>query len=226
MVNRPKSRARYRGRGGTKRRGRKRSAAPARGSGGERWAHEGYARRVFEHAFWPPKAPPCERCPRRKTKCPRCTAIETRRVYYQGPSGRKRRFDFDIVLKVPAPGRTDAAGHPLYRPVVVVEIDGPSHYRSIEQFGGRDGYADQVRRDAQKMRWCEENGVLLVRIPCYFEQKRTRKLVRRVDLFKKLVHARVWDVREYLERLGGEARRLLDIHWSDEWFLDPVATTF
>lgn len=208
-----------------KRKTKRATGARKKAAGKKRlWVHESWARQIFEHAFWPNKAPPCERCPRRKTKCPRCTAIESCRATYMFNGRRKRWFDFDIVLKVRVPGKTDAAGHPLYRIVVAVEVDGPSHYRSIKKFGGAAGYADQRTRDKCKMRYCEEMGIYLVRIPCYFKDKKTHRLVPRPELFVKCVHAKVWEVRAHLESLGGPAAAALAAHWSPDWHTSPLAT--
>lgn len=48
---------------------------------------------------------------------------------------------------------------------VCIEYNGQQHYRSINYFGGEDGYAYRKKNDEIKRRYCEENGISLVIIP-------------------------------------------------------------
>lgn len=182
--------------------------------GNPRWYHESLAKRVFEHAFWKNKAPPCA-CSKRKTKCTTCTAIETCRVRYKY-KGRSRWFDFDIVFKVPI---KDASGETRWKIVLVVEVDGPSHYKSIKFGKASSDINDQRLRDKLKQRYCRREKIHLIRIPCYFGNP-NGKMYPNTKKFIKLVHIKVWEAHEKLSSgaLGTEARAMLRKHWRDDWF--------
>lgn len=49
-----------------------------------------------------------------------------------------------------------------------IEYNGQQHYRSVEYFGGDDGYEYRRRNDEIKRSYCDENGISLVVIP-YWE---------------------------------------------------------
>ena len=54
---------------------------------------------------------------------------------------------------------------------LAVEFDGEGHTRFIKQFHkNKEGYQDQIRRDDLKNKYCEENGIRLLRIT-YKEKK-------------------------------------------------------
>lgn len=48
-----------------------------------------------------------------------------------------------------------------------IEYDGEQHFRPIEFFGGEEQYQIQRMRDERKNKWCENNGIVLLRVPYY-----------------------------------------------------------
>jgi len=55
---------------------------------------------------------------------------------------------------------------------LAIEFDGEPHYRFVKRFHeNKDGYLDQIRRDELKNKYCEENGIKLLRIT-YKERKK------------------------------------------------------
>lgn len=51
---------------------------------------------------------------------------------------------------------------------MVIEYDGEQHYRAYNIFGGEEGYRATKKRDRLKNKYCEENGIPILRIP-YWE---------------------------------------------------------
>lgn len=194
---------------------------------GPRWVHEDWARQIVEHAFWPNRAPKCARCKRPKL-CAKCKSIESCREYYTD-RGRKRWFDFDIVLKVPvAPGgiaAVDKNGHPVYRIVAVVEVDGPSHYKAIKFGKAKSDIEDQRRRDKLKRAFCKNMGIHMVRIPCYFTRKGSKDMRPNKPMFINLVHEAVRGLYKVMRtgKLGVEVQKMLAKHWNPNWFRHPRA---
>jgi hypothetical protein len=197
------------------------------------WTHERWAREIFEHAFWPNKAPPCPKCSKKLKKCGDCTAIESCRVYYiDGQTKRKRWFDFDIVLKVPV----RKGGKEEWKIVAVVEVDGPSHYQAIKFGKAKSDIKDQRRRDQMKREYCRKNKIFLARIPCYFtrtvvERKRgkmpnkKKKMLPNKPKFIKLVHTAVRELYKQMRagKMGPEACKMLRKNWDPAWASHPVA---
>lgn len=183
------------------------------------WYHESLARRVFEHALWKNEAPPCK-CAKNKNKCKECVGIESCRAYYRH-KGKRRWFDFDIVFKVPIP---QPDGTVEWKIVLVVEIDGPSHYKALKFGKMESDIADQKLRDKLKQRYCRRKGIHMIRIPCYFGNP-NGKMYPNTKKFIKLVHIGVWEAQEKLSSgaLGLEAARKLRENWSDTWFRHPNA---
>lgn len=192
-----------------------------------RWVHEGWARQIIEHAFWPNRAPKCVKCNRSKL-CAKCKSIESCRAYYTD-RGRKRWFDFDIVLKVPvAPGgipTMDKNGHPVYRIVAVVEVDGPSHYKAIKFGKAKSDIEDQQRRDKLKRAYCKKMGIGLFRIPCYFTRKGSKDMRPNKPMFIKLVYKTVHGMYKMMRagKFGPDAQKMLAKHWNPNWFRHPKA---
>lgn len=191
------------------------------------WVHEDWARQIVEYAFWANRAPKCNRCKRPKL-CAKCKSIESCRAYYTD-QGRKRWFDFDIVLKVPVTRGgspvLDKNGHPVYRIVVVVEVDGPSHYKAIKFGKAKSDIADQKRRDKLKRAYCKKMGIHLVRIPCYFTRKGSKDMRPNKPKFLTLVHEAVRGIHKMMRagKLGGDAQKMLAKHWNPNWFRHPKA---
>lgn len=47
----------------------------------------------------------------------------------------------------------------------LIEFDGENHFYPIERFGGQEGHEETKRRDEIKNKYCEENNIILIRIP-------------------------------------------------------------
>lgn len=47
---------------------------------------------------------------------------------------------------------------------VAIEYDGLQHYVPIEHYGGEEGFANRLRNDDIKIRYCKDNDIKLVRI--------------------------------------------------------------
>ena len=48
-----------------------------------------------------------------------------------------------------------------------IEYDGEQHFKSVEFFGGLDGYNKRIKHDKIKNEYCENNNIKLLRIPYY-----------------------------------------------------------
>lgn len=195
------------------------------------WKHEAWARQIIEFVFWPNRAPPCKKC-RRPKLCAKCKSIESCRVHYHDKGQKRNRwFDFDIVIKVPVMRQgvhaLDKKGVPMYRIIVVIEVDGPSHYKPIKFGKAKSNIADQRRRDAMKHEYCRKKNIFLARIPCYFARKVKNKvrMVPNKPKFIKLVHRVVREIYERMRAgmLGTEASKLLTQHWDANWASHPMA---
>lgn len=209
MGNKPRTRAKFRGRRNTK--GRKKKGCAK--------IHEKWAARVFDRAFWPVAVIDCAKCPKLKNRCKSCTKAFSKRAFYV-QCKRRRWFDFDIALKV----FDKASGE--WKVVVVVEIDGPTHEVSVCINGAKTDISDQMLRDRNKQKYCERAGIFMVRIPCYFKRKMpdgTIKYMPNPARFVKLVHMAVWSVHDKLRSgdLGSAAARMLDRHWNPDWHRHP-----
>lgn len=55
----------------------------------------------------------------------------------------------------------------------LIEYDGEQHFHEIEYFGGWEAFAKQQERDQRKDKYCEEQGLLLQRIPYWDYEKIT-----------------------------------------------------
>lgn len=51
---------------------------------------------------------------------------------------------------------------PKYK--IVIEYDGRQHYEVVDKFGGYKSYISLVNNDSIKNKWCDDNGIKLVRI--------------------------------------------------------------
>ena len=49
-----------------------------------------------------------------------------------------------------------------------IEFDGLQHYKPIEFFGGENSFVKGVERDERKNKFCEDNNLMLIRIPFYY----------------------------------------------------------
>lgn len=74
-------------------------------------------------------------------------------------SKKKLRFDFYL---------------PKYN--ACIEYDGIQHHKPIDYFGGKDSYLKQLDNDNIKNRFCEENGIVLIRIP-YFKMNEVGRII-------------------------------------------------
>jgi len=58
----------------------------------------------------------------------------------------------------------------------LIEYDGFQHYRPVDYFGGNDSLLDTKRKDNIKNKYCEENSILLLRIP-YTKRKNIEEII-------------------------------------------------
>ena len=65
---------------------------------------------------------------------------------------------------------------------IAVEAQGEQHIRFVEFFHGnyRNNYLDQLKRDQQKMQFCEINNIKLAEI--YYNDKVEKKLFKKFDI--------------------------------------------
>lgn len=50
---------------------------------------------------------------------------------------------------------------------ICIEYDGKQHYKIIEHFGGKTEFIKTKKKDEIKTKYCEDNGIYLIRIPYY-----------------------------------------------------------
>lgn len=74
------------------------------------------------------------------------------------------RYKFDVALMLN--GKT-----------AYIEFDGEQHFRPVEIFGGQDGFNRTREADLIKNHYCEQNDILLLRIP-YKDKSRIDAIVR------------------------------------------------
>ena len=61
---------------------------------------------------------------------------------------------------------------------MVIEFDGPQHFRPVEYFGGEEHYLQCVYRDKIKNNYCKDNRIRLIRIP-YFKKNEIRETLEK-----------------------------------------------
>jgi len=49
-----------------------------------------------------------------------------------------------------------------------IEFDGMQHYKPVDFFGGDSSFIKGLERDERKNKYCEDNGLTLIRIPFYY----------------------------------------------------------
>lgn len=76
------------------------------------------------------------------------------------------RFDFAIF---------DDTGNLMF----LIEYDGEQHFRSVDYFGGEDGYKSQQKRDKIKNEYCAINKIKLYRIP-YFLFSKIEQIINKI----------------------------------------------
>jgi very-short-patch-repair endonuclease len=100
----------------------------------------------------------------RKSGCPFCAAeqnINESNLYYElihgkvGEIVRQKKFKW---LKYKNPMSLD-----FYIPSksVAIEYQGDQHFRSVQWYGGEKGFKEQLDRDLNKIKLCEEHGIKL-----------------------------------------------------------------
>lgn len=52
-----------------------------------------------------------------------------------------------------------------------IEYDGRQHYEPVDQFGGEQGFLETQARDRIKNKYCEDNGIELIRVPYTINMK-------------------------------------------------------
>lgn len=50
--------------------------------------------------------------------------------------------------------------------LALIEYDGEQHFKVVDFFGGEEKFLQQKENDEKKNKWCKENNIKLVRIPC------------------------------------------------------------
>ena len=75
--------------------------------------------------------------------------IHFEREYTVEIKGHKRRYDFRVYYKTK---------------VCFIEFDGEQHFKSVEQFGGIEGYKKRQIADRDKNKYAKQNKTLLLRI--------------------------------------------------------------
>jgi hypothetical protein len=71
----------------------------------------------------------------------------------------------------------------------LVEYDGAQHFRSVEFFGGEEGFKNLQKRDTIKNQYCRDNNVPLIRIPYW-------KFDEIESILNKLIHKEFVEVDE------------------------------
>lgn len=66
---------------------------------------------------------------------------------------------------------------------MVIEFDGPQHFKPIEYFGGEEHYQQCIYRDKIKNNFCKENKIQLIRIP-YYKKNEIREILKNF-IFRK-----------------------------------------
>lgn len=64
----------------------------------------------------------------------------------------------------------------LYEKNICIEYDGIQHFEPIEYFGGTEVFNETILRDSIKNRYCEQNGIKLIRIP-YWDFGNIEKII-------------------------------------------------
>lgn len=98
----------------------------------------------------------CPKCKLYKGEARACKALDNDDVKYVVQKTfddcvHKRVLPFDIYI----PDKN-----------VVIEIDGEQHFRSIEHYGGEEGFRIRKLRDKIKSDYCKEKGIKMFRILC------------------------------------------------------------
>ena len=65
----------------------------------------------------------------------------------------------------------------------LLEYDGVQHYKPVEFFGGDDGFKIRKKRDQIKNKYCQENGIDLLRIPYFLSPNEVKSVI--VDKLSK-----------------------------------------
>ena len=78
----------------------------------------------------------------------------------RGKSKSYLRFDFYLEIKGSR---------------VCIEFDGKQHFESVEFFGGETAYIQGKIRDLTKNKYCEDNNIVLIRIP--YTEKNVKKFL-------------------------------------------------
>lgn len=69
---------------------------------------------------------------------------------------------------------------------MLIEYDGEQHFKSVECFGGKDKFKEQIRRDKIKNRYCIDNNIPLIRIP-YWEYDNIEYILKNVLMHFNLI---------------------------------------
>ena len=81
----------------------------------------------------------------------------------------------------------------------IIEYNGRQHYESVELFGGEKSFNEQVERDNNLKKYCEENKYNLLEIPYYKKENEIK------DLIKKFILPSISESDRILEGKIGES---------------------
>jgi very-short-patch-repair endonuclease len=80
------------------------------------------------------------------------------------------------IVKNPDTGHYLRADFYIESMNMVIEFDGPQHFKPVEYFGGEEHYQQCVYRDKIKNYHCKKEGIHLIRIP-YFKKNEIRNIL-------------------------------------------------
>ena len=80
------------------------------------------------------------------------------------------------IVKNPDTGHYLRADFYIESMNMVIEFDGPQHFKPIEYFGGEEHHQQCVYRDKIKNNHCKKEGIHLIRIP-YFKKNEIRNIL-------------------------------------------------
>ena len=58
-----------------------------------------------------------------------------------------------------------------------IEYDGEQHFRSVDHFGGEDGFRQRKRNDEIKNQYCQDNNIKLLRIPYTTPEEKIKEII-------------------------------------------------
>lgn len=61
-----------------------------------------------------------------------------------------------------------------------IEYDGKQHYQPIQFFGGEANYQKQIKNDKIKDRYCQDNNIMLIRIPYTFSKQEINDIINSI----------------------------------------------